>query len=355
MATELFFPWTTPDPGLLVFASPGRVDEPRSCAVQCRQGYFRLTQSQKCVQHSTPTCSAEEYLRAGNHERDAQCTPCSGCAAQRRVANCTRTTNDRCESCGPLGPHQRWESTMQQDCSLACTANFQLNRQTLACEVCTSKCAPGTRPPEASHRMNCSHCETCTSKPPNSLWLTQEDRFDCAWECEPQHALVGDACVKWADVFNDAPSFTPPPTTCAAGSTLVEFKCTPCFDAVPQAQLPLLQDIGTSWTWLAGCHWQCRYALGFTPLRSESGKHWTCEKAKRRSLFLEAADDSWVADTRQELTASPGASKHTSAKPARRFLSYTLLFVAVAPVLLLKGTLLVHCLRRCKGGYATAA
>jgi hypothetical protein len=352
MATELFFPWMTPDLSLLVFASAGRVDEPRSCAVQCKTGYFRLTPSQKCQPHSTPTCAVGEYLRAGDHERDAQCSRCSGCAGHRRVANCSLTANDLCESCGALGPHQLWESSMQEECLLACQPGFELNRQRRACEVCTTKCAPGWLPPASSRRDNCSHCEACNSKPTNSEWLTQDDRFDCAWQCEPQHALVGDSCVKWANVFDDTPSFTPPPTTCAAGETLVDFQCAPCFEAVSQQQLPLAQDLGRTWSWLAGCHWQCRHAQGFTAVRAESGRHWTCVQDTRRRLMLQGSQDSWVTQT---APADIGLPARTSAQPARSLLAYALFVLAATPVLLLQCSLLVHCMKRCRLEYATLA
>jgi hypothetical protein len=31
------------------------------------------------------------------------------------------------------------------------------------------------------------------------LWLTQDDRLDCAWQCQPKHALVGDFLHKNTD------------------------------------------------------------------------------------------------------------------------------------------------------------
>jgi hypothetical protein len=37
--------------------------------------------------------------------------------------------------------------------------------------------------------------------------------------------------VHWENVFEDAPTYTKLQPTCARGHTLVDFKCTPCFDA----------------------------------------------------------------------------------------------------------------------------
>ena len=93
MSTELYFAWTTPRPDLLTYASPGRVDQPLSCAVRCKDGFFRVA-SGPCMQHATPTCAPNEYRRAGTHARDAACAPCSGCAGRRRLASCNATAND---------------------------------------------------------------------------------------------------------------------------------------------------------------------------------------------------------------------------------------------------------------------
>lgn len=348
MATELYFAWTTPRPELLVYASPGRVDQPRSCAVRCKDGYFRLTLGASCVPHSTPTCAPGEFLRAGTHARDAACQRCSGCAGRRRLASCNATADDACADCGALGAHQLWATDAESECELACEPDFVLNRRSLECELCTAKCAPGLLPPRS--RDNCTHCEACPTKPPKSDWLTQDDRFDCAWECQPKHALVGDACVAWDNVFDDAPTYTKLQPTCDRGHTLVDFKCTPCFDAartgaVSRADLPDEAEKDESWTWVAGCHWQCRHVLGYTALRSESGRSWTCVENRRRSLILQGPDDSWVAQ------AQPQAQQQqarTSAQLARTVLSYSLLAVVAVPVLLLKCSLLVHCVRQCK-------
>ena len=330
---------------MLVFASPGRVDEPRSCAVQCRPGFFRLTPSQTCERHSTPTCASNQWLRAGDHARDARCMPCSGCAGQRLLEKCSETADDMCAECeGALGENQLWETLTdagnQMECVLACNAGFVLNNQTRECEVCASRCAPGLLPPKV--RDNCTHCAPCHSKPTNAVWLTQEDRYDCTWECEPKHSLVGGKCVKWTNVWSDSPKVDLLQKTCAAGNTLVDFKCTPCFEAVPQADLPLLQDLGTKWTWIAGCHWQCRHVAGFTALRSATGSSWTCEQDRRRSLILQGPQDSWAAQS------PPTGVARGSAKPARTLLSYAALAAVAVPLLLLKCSLLVHCVRRCK-------
>jgi hypothetical protein len=148
--------------------------------------------------HSAPTCAPGEFRRAGTHARDAACQPCSGCAGRRRLAACNATADDACADCGALRERQRWVSegpAGDTECVLACEEGFELNTRSRECEPCTAKCAPGLLPPRA--RDNCTHCEACHPKPANSDWLTQDDRFDCAWECQPMHALVGDACVRW--------------------------------------------------------------------------------------------------------------------------------------------------------------
>jgi hypothetical protein len=251
-----------------------------------------------------------------------------------------------CEECGALRERQRWESSGDVECVLACEQGFELNTRSRECELCTAKCAPGLLPPSA--RDNCTHCEACHPKPANSDWLTQDDRFDCAWECQQKHALVGDACVRWDNVFTDAPAYTKLQPTCARGHTLVDFKCTPCFDAalsgaVRRADLPQQTEEDRTWTWLAGCHWQCRHVLGYTALRSESGSSWQCVKDSRRSLVLRGPDDSWIAQAQQE-TQGPRRAVTT----ARTLVSYALLVLAAVPMLVLKCSLLMHCLRQCK-------
>ena len=346
MATELYFAWTTPRPELLVYASPGRVDQPRSCAVRCKDGFFRVADG-PCMAHATPTCALREFLRAGTPTRDAACRPCSGCAGQRRLAYCNATTDDTCEDCGALREHQLWVTQNGAECERACERGFELNSRTRECELCTTKCAPGLLPPPA--RDNCTHCETCHPKPANSDWLTQDDRFDCAWECQPKHALVGDACVHWENVFEDAPTYTKLQPACPRGQTLVDFKCTPCFEAartgaVRSADLPQEAEEDIKWSWLAGCHWQCKHVLGFTALRSESGQSWLCVEDRRRSLIMQGPDDSWLA--RAPPAAARGAARAVSA--ARGAISYAALVLVAVPLLLLKCSLLVHCARQCK-------
>ena len=346
MATELYFAWTTPRPELLVYASPGRVDQPRSCAVRCKDGFFRVADG-PCMAHATPTCALREFLRAGTPTRDAACRPCSGCAGQRRLAYCNATTDDTCEDCGALREHQLWVTQNGAECERACERGFELNSRTLECELCTAKCAPGLFPPPA--RDNCTHCEACREKPANSDWLTQSDREDCSWECHPKHALVGDACLRWDNVFEDAPQYTKLQPTCPRGHTLVDFKCTPCFEAartgaVRSADLPQQAEEDIKWSWLAGCHWQCKHVLGFTAVRSETGQSWLCVEDRRRSLIMQGPDDSWLA--RAPPAAARGAARAVSA--ARGAISYAALVLVAVPLLLLKCSLLVHCVRQCK-------
>ena len=112
--------------------------------------------------------------------------------------------------------------------------------------------------------------------------------------------------------------------------------------AIRYSDLPS-QDQKELWTWLAGCHWQCRHVLGYTALRSESGSSWQCVKDSRRSLVLRGPDDSWIAQAQQE-TQGPRRAVTT----ARTLVSYALLVLAAVPMLVLKCSLLMHCLRQCK-------
>jgi hypothetical protein len=154
--TELYFAWTTPRPELLTYASPGRVDQLRSCAVRCKDWFFCITSSQTCRQHSTQTCAPGEY-QAGDHARDATCLPCSGCAGRRRLASCT--ADDACAECGSLGARQRWVTEGHDECVLSYEPGFELNTRTRACELCTTKCGSGELPLRV--RDNCTHCEAC--------------------------------------------------------------------------------------------------------------------------------------------------------------------------------------------------
>jgi hypothetical protein len=336
------FDRTTPSAAHLVYGSPGRVDQPGSCAVRCKDGYFRISASQRCTEHRNLTCLGGEYLRRGDHTRDAACLPCSGCAGRRRLASCNATADDVCADCGPLGAYQRW----QDECVRACADGFQLNKLTQECDLCqTPSCPPGELPPRT--RDNCTHCEACPPKPEHADWLTQNDRFDCTWECKPKHTLVGEQCVPWQNVFEDTLNLTRSSQVCSRGQTLVDFQCTDCFiaaskGAIRDSDLPS-QDQTELWTWLAGCHWQCRHVLGYTALRSESGSSWQCVKDSRRSLVLRGPDDSWIAQAQQE-TQGPRRAVTT----ARTLVSYALLVLAAVPMLVLKCSLLMHCLRQCK-------
>ncbi len=336
------FDRTTPSAAHLVYGSPGRVDQPGSCAVRCKDGYFRISASQRCTEHRNLTCLGGEYLRRGDHTRDAACLPCSGCAGRPRLASCNATADDVCADCGPLGAYQRW----QDECVRACADGFQLNKLTQECDLCqTPSCPPGELPPRTLD--NCTHCEACPPKPEHADWLTQNDRFDCTWECKPKHTLVGEQCVPWQNVFEDTLNLTRSSQVCSRGQTLVDFQCTDCFiaaskGAVRYSDLPS-QDQKELWMWLAGCHWQCRHVLGYTALRSESGSSWQCVKDSRRSLVLRGPDDSWIAQAQQE-TQGPRRAVTT----ARTLVSYALLVLAAVPMLVLKCSLLMHCLRQCK-------
>jgi hypothetical protein len=301
-------------------------------------------------------------MRAGDHARDAACLPCSGCAGRRRLASCNATADDACAECGALGARQRWVTEQDAECVLACDPGFELNARTRQCELCPpTRCAPGELRPRV--RYNCTHCEACHPKPNHSEWLTQEDRFDCAWQCEPKHALVDSLCLPWTNVFTDTPKYESLKLTCEPGHTLVDFKCTDCFQAaatgaVRRQDLPDATQ-SSRWFWVAGCHWQCRQVLGFTALRSESGQSWMCEQDRRRTLILQGPDTSWVAAAQQQSASARDnvvgrASVRTSAKPARTLLAYALLALAAVPVLTLQCSLLVHCVRRCKRDMAHA-
>ena len=359
---------------LLLFASSGRVDQPHSCAVRCTDGYFRVSSSQNCTLHSSPTCPPGEFRSAGTHNRDAACQPCSGCAGRRKLTSCNTTADDACADCGPL-PNirtQKWVSQDAVECVLTCLHGLQLNKRTEECELCSGRCAPGLLAPR--QRDNCTHCEACPVKPANSDWLTQDDRFDCAWECKDKHALLGEACVRWDNVFEDVPTYTKLQATCPRGHTLVDFKCTPCFEAVMlgavgQADLPQAAEEDKTWTWTTGCRWECRHVIDYektppavyiySPLRTETGNSWMCVQENHRSLLLSGPDDSWIAtgqvhagggaaSRRSAVPSALQTSEPLDATPARSLLVSALLALVAVPVLALKCSLLGHCLWRCK-------
>ena len=346
MAEQWPWPWTTPQPQLLEFGSPGIVDKPKSCSVRCREGYFRLTDSQTCRRHSTPLCVPGQYLRAGSPTRDAACVPCSGCPGQRTLVRCSSTADDNCTSCGVLAQPelQRWE-TRDTPCELACREPWQLNRVTLLCELCSTKCEPGWTYPQRPD--NCSHCDECPPKPANSTWLDQKDRYDCTWECEPQHTLLHEACSPSIPV--DIPrTYELLQPKCLPGHMLVDFKCTECFEAVKlgrvkQSDLPLQSDFPTSAMWLAGCHWQCKHVLGWTAMRLESSTAWTCVRDTRRNLILEGTNDAWIDSSQHSSLGSQSMSQSTHS-----LIYYLVVLLVGIPLLMLKLSLLVQCVRQCK-------
>jgi hypothetical protein len=355
----------------LVFSTAGEPDDAFSCRLQCAFGFFQFMglASQPCTPWSTPVCGGGEFLRSGSHDRDAACVRCRTCEGQRVRANCTAYADAECAECGAPRPHGRWEG----NCVPACEAGYVENARTAECELCApgARCAPGSRTP--SPRLNCTHCVPCETPPRNAVWSTQDDRFDCMWECPPGFDLEPGACVLQPDVFA-APQLQPLTSkTCVPGQTLENFKCVDCFGAVAQAELPLRQFLGATWQWVAGCRWQCLHLLGYNALRAESGDHWVCEAATRRRLILEGADDSWIAEPVAgpvaEQSAGPGAEpsagRRSMAQPAaerpapppppaapprpeRRVLAWAVAVFAAVPLLLLKCALLAHCVSACR-------
>jgi hypothetical protein len=77
--------------------------------------------------------------------------------------------------------------------------------------------------------------------------LDQNDRYDCTWECEPQHTLLHEACSPSIPV--DIPrTYELLQPKCLPGHMLVDFKCTECFEAVKlgrvkQSDLPIQADL----------------------------------------------------------------------------------------------------------------
>jgi hypothetical protein len=81
-------------------------------------------------------------------------------------------------------------------------------------------------------------------------------------------------------------------------------------------------------------------------MRTVSGNAWNCVQDRRRNLILAGENDDWILN-KQETAASVGFAAHP-------LISYFVLLVVGMPLLILKLSLLVHCVRQCKRVDASA-
>jgi hypothetical protein len=301
------------------FTSRGSLDESRSCRVQCVEGFYRTHSlpGWRCEPHWEPVCGVREFLVLGTSENNAYCRPCSGCAGQRLVRNCSATSNDGCAACGegvPLGERQIWTNAHGADCTQGCEGNFVLDRRARVCESCLHRCPAGYGFPPAAERDNCTHCAACETLPPAgesgttrylpvlAVWDDAEDRDDCVATCRAGYALVvKDGRLECTPTSRNIPPPIQPARSLAAarcagagdcllpGCTLHEQVCTACFD-LPEAlqrgrfgleSQELLPETSLSdrdrfrWQFLGGCEWAC--LSSWVSIQSEDGRYWKCE------------------------------------------------------------------------------
>ena len=338
---------------LTEFSSPGELDDPYSCKLQCKIGYFQFKglESQACTPWTQLTCPSGDFQRNGNHERDNECVRCSTCQGRRVTANCTAYADMQCEDCGSLREHQRWDP-YALDCKQVCENNYVMNMLSKECDFCHFRCAPGLE--QGSPRVNCTHCVPCQGLRANAIWSEQDDRFDCMWECERGFELdFRDSpdlaqCVQEQIGFDELKLNSISMQACHPGQTLRYFKCVDCFDVMSNTKLPLKQFLGSTWEWKTDCSWQCLYQQGFTALKAEDGLYWECEPTTQMQLILEGADDTWIDPGRALLAIS---TEEQQAKPVvgdSERLLLALVVLAAVIVLILKCILVIHCFFVCR-------
>jgi hypothetical protein len=141
-----------------MFATTGSLDKPRSCGVRCIEGFYRTHSlpGWRCEPHWEPACGVREFLVRGTSENNAYCRPCSGCAGQRLVRNCSASSDDECADCGELGERQIWTNAHGADCKDGCAGGFVFDRSAKVCEQCAAyRCPAGWG--ESSPGSACEH------------------------------------------------------------------------------------------------------------------------------------------------------------------------------------------------------
>ena len=292
----------TENAGLIEFVTHGRVDEPTTCEERCVAGHYSPfgNLGLGCLPHSTPTCVAGYYLRAGTHQSDASCEVCRDCTGQRATRACSATANSECEACEALQKaHAVWTHA---NCTMACEAGYVLNVRTETCEACDHSCALGLYRP--AQRDNCTHCEPCVQHIVGSVF-----RADCVEECEGDYELqvlaTGAECVIKLPVepVEDHPSGCL--GACTQGTMCYFGACESCW-GVPVRDRPVADGLpaeesvgahgaqqGVVWRWTEPyreCAWECIDRLKVKFQRSD---HVTCEDTDVFAL----SDESFVDET----------------------------------------------------------
>lgn len=245
-------PCDAPRPGF-VFVSNGSLDDPLSCRARCTPGTYDRFGFGTCVNHSAPTCAANQFLQPGTAVSDAFCQNCSACAGQRLVQACSPTGDAQCESCGAAPAGARWQHVNGTDCTPVCESGWLRNTASGACERCSdADCGPGLlRPP---HPRNCSHCEPCPFVA-NAVYL-----HGCTLVCAggfqqivAGHAAHHNASIACAPLDSNVEQRVPSPVRvrCEPGHRLnAAYQCEHCDTHVPA-------DSAT-WQWTGGeCEWAC--------------------------------------------------------------------------------------------------
>lgn len=237
-----------------VHVSDGDLDDPASCRAACAPGTYDRFGFGTCVAHSSPTCAAMQFLRAGTAVHDAFCVNCSSCEGSREVVPCSAAADAQCAACGAAPTGAAWIGTA---CATACLHGWLLNVRSQQCEFCADfSCPAGKRKPEAPD--NCTHCESCVA--PAHAVFTNGCTYVCAGGFQTTvqenetpasgESSVEIACAPASDneqrrVMRDVH------VRCEPGLRLDEnYGCQPCDVLIPADN--------TTWTWSGGeCEWTC--------------------------------------------------------------------------------------------------
>ena len=327
---ECLAPAETGDEFHRVFASRGKLDDKRSCLVQCAAGYYRTHYGRgwSCRPHWSPVCGVGEFLVAGSADANAFCQPCSGCAGQQLLHQCTATTDDVCLSCGESSPPHIWTNKHGEPCEDGCLAGFAWNTRTRVCEQCLHRCPAGYAfSAMRGGRDNCTHCAACEELgrhlPVGAVWDMADDREDCVATCTAGYAFrtTPEGVLECIPVRRRLSEPSPLPTRCAEagpaclkeGCMLHEEACIACFDLPqhlqkglfpveaeelkPEAWLRAPRDKKLyTWQFIARCEWQC--LRGLKAILSEDGTYWKCLSREKTvsTLLLEHWDLHYVYD-----------------------------------------------------------
>lgn len=231
------------------FSTRGDVDRNNSCMEQCKPGMFDEMGLGVCKYFSTPTCDAGQYMQQGSPYNDVECRECSTCYGSSLQEACTETKDAVCSPCnGTMGLGEFWTGSA---CEKACKQGFVMNVRSGNCEICLSKCPPGSSP--ASPRHNCSHCQACVPpQTPDWEWVDE-----CVWTCRVGFVTANGACQPQQNNFRPVIASTLS-VRCPRGTAPAKnFQCQSCNASV---QTPKNSLENVTWEWrMSGmpCVWRC--------------------------------------------------------------------------------------------------